>query len=145
MKKSFTYLLVSLFIVFISCEKTPAKKIESYFREKHNYSFSNNLKAIFVLTESGCMNCNKQFSEFISKDVAKDDVVCLIKASGTRVDISGIENNGITSFYDTNPDEAILSESGVIFLKNKEIDTIIKIDAKTLDGSFSYIKQKLTK
>jgi len=143
-RKSFLLLIFS-FLLF-SCNTDSSNRefeeIANYFKEKHNYEIDKNHKAIFVLTSKGCGGCNKYFSKFMLSNHHDDNVVYLIKASKSAIDLSGFEDYEGVVFYDTDYQE-IFENSKIIFLKNKEIDTIIAIEPPIILDGFKAINKKL--
>lgn len=100
---------------------------------------------IFILTERGCVSCNRSFSNFIEKEL-DDHSLCILNASGRIVDISYYLENELKNVafdYDnlfiTNN---IVETSSVIYLKNKEIDTIIELNVEQLERQFKFFKSK---
>jgi len=142
-QKNFLYLIFS-FLLF-SCDINSSKKkfeeIANYFKENHHYEINQNCKAIFILTSKGCGQCNKNFSKFMLFK-QYDDVIYLIKASKNTIDLSGFENYKGIIFYDTEYQE-IFEKSKVVFLKNKQIDTIITIEPQIILDDFKAINKKL--
>jgi len=143
-QKSFLLLIFS-FLLF-SCSNNSVKKefeeIENYFNQTHNYQIDQNCKAIFVLTSRGCVSCNKYFSKFMLYNSYDNDVVYLIKASKNVIDLSEFKDYKGVVFYDTEYQE-IFENSKIIFLKNKEIDTIIAIEPQIILNNFKGINYKL--
>lgn len=79
----------------------------------------------------------------ITNQYAGDEIIYLIKASKNIIDLSVYKSyNGII-FYDFEYKDNIFDGSKVIFLNDKKIDTIVNIEALTLEESFSFIKDKL--
>lgn len=132
----------------MSCDRkvgdNKLEEITTYFKANHNYQVNDNTKAIFVLTSIGCKPCNRKFSELmITNQYAGDEIIYLIKASKNIIDLSVYKSyNGII-FYDFEYKDNIFDGSKVIFLNDKKIDTIVNIEALTLEESFSFIKDKM--
>ncbi len=109
--------------------------ILNYFEEKHGVSISNEITEIFVLTEVMCPICNKVFADFITKFINNETSVLVINARGTQVDIRPFLNNDDNVFFDPGLDNnkyEIFSNTKVVFLSDKSIDTIIIINTKNL-------------
>jgi len=150
MIQKYFILLIFSFQILASCDKKSDdyrfEEITSYFITKHDYLVGDNTKAIFVLTSIGCKPCNKKFSELmITNQYAQNDIVYLIKASKNIIDLSDYKSYSGTVFYDFTYEDNIFDGSKVIFINNKKIDTIVNIEALTLEESFSYIKDELQK
>ena len=140
---TFKYCL--LLFLFASCntDKKEAyyKGIDNYFQTNHEFNITDSIKAVFVLTEQNCMPCNKKLSEFRVHNNNKE-LVYLIKASGSAVDISPYENMQGNIFYSYD-DTPLFKESQVILLNNKSIDTVIKVNAKTIYDDLDFISKKI--
>lgn len=134
-----------MLFLFSSCnaDKNEAyyKDIDNYFQTNHEFKIADNSKAVFVLTEQNCMPCNKKLSEFMVHNNSKD-LVYLIKASGSAVDISAYKNMQGNIFYSYD-DTPLFKESQVILLNHKSIDTIIKVNAKTIYDDLDFISKKI--
>jgi|GEM_PF-1118405 len=143
-QKSFLLLIFSFFL--FSCNNNSVKKefkeIANYFKETHNYEIDQKCKAIFVLTSRGCNSCNKYFSKFMLSNSYDSDVIYLIKASKNAIDLSGFEDYNGVVFYDTDY-QKFFGNSKIIFLNNKQIDTIIIIEPQTILDGFQIINQKM--
>lgn len=100
---------------------------------------------IFILTERGCVSCNRSFSNFIEKEL-DDHSLCILNASGRIVDISYyLENelkNVVFDYDNLFITNNIVETSSVIYLKNKEIDTIIELNVEQLEKQFKFFKSK---
>ncbi|MGE4346783.1 MAG: hypothetical protein AB7D46_05135 [Flavobacteriaceae bacterium] len=142
-RESFIFLIFSSLL--LSCTKSDQQysEIQQYFQEKHQFSVDENIDAIFVLTARGCVPCNQKFSYFMLSNKNNKQSIYLIKAPKNRIDLSAYKNYKGVVFYDTNYKENIFDSSKVIFLNNKKVDTIVQIEALTLEKSFTYIKERL--
>ena len=134
-----------LLFLFTSCSedknKAYYKDVAAYFQTNHQFEITSHIKAIFVLTEQNCMPCNKKLSDFMVNNNQKE-LVYLIKASGAAVDISPYEDMQGNIFYSYD-DPPLFNESQVILLNNKSVDTIIKINAKTIYDDLDFIHEKI--
>ena len=116
----------------------------------HGYSEGERLskfRAIFVLTEEGCLPCTKAFARILENHV--DDTTCLfwVSAMGTGLDITPYRSSGKRVIWDYDnrlQDSGILVGSGAIILANGKIDTIVHIgNARTAAESLNYISDLL--
>lgn len=107
----------------------------------------NDLRAVFVLTEDGCLPCSKAFSGILEEHL--DDTTCLfwVSALGTGLDITPYRSTGervIWDYDDRLRASGILLGSGAILLKSGQIDTIIPIgNARTVAASLNYLSDRL--
>ncbi|MDO4728236.1 MAG: hypothetical protein Q4B43_04435 [Bacteroidota bacterium] len=119
------------------------KDMETYFRSKHNYNIADN-DVIFALTSNGCRGCNVMLSDYMLSNTYP--AVYLISASSNSLDLSEYKKRKGNIFMDWSNDKklsALFDKSKVIFIKNKQIDTIVQIEAKTLEQTISYIKEQV--
>jgi len=144
-QKNFLLLIFSFLLFYCNDNsvKKELEKIESYFKKTHNYEIDQKCKAIFVLTSNGCGSCNKYFSKFMLSNHYDNDVVYLIKASKNIIDLSEFKDHKGVVFYDTEYQE-IFENTKVIFLNNKQIDTIIAIEPQIILDGFKAINHKLS-
>ncbi|MGM0478401.1 MAG: hypothetical protein ACQERC_04185 [Bacteroidota bacterium] len=98
---------------------------------------------VFILTERGCVNCNRSFSNFIEKELDEHSL-CIVNASGRIVDISYYQKNEAQNiifdydrFFVKND---VIETSSVIYLKNNEVDTIVELDEEQLGRQFEFFK-----
>ncbi|CAN5458766.1 hypothetical protein BH10BAC1_BH10BAC1_08660 [soil metagenome] len=161
MEKLFSYCLalisgsiVAFLIITATCGCTSTNSvkenncfdsIKKYFVERHNYNIESGIKKIFVITENGCVPCNKKLAELCSYSIHNNSCIMLITSTGTQVDISNFNPAEKNIFFDQNVTETpyeIFYTSKVIFIKNKAIDTIITLDAHQLEKQFEIIKTR---
>lgn len=140
-------ILLSLFINSCSQAKKQKEKsinrptVESIIKDSliHNLNYQN----VYYLSERGCHNCNKSFSEFLISTFS-DKNLYIIGASGQIVDIS---------FYmDKQADNIVFDEkdyletytkwkgSTGITIQNGKIDTIIELNSDSLIQQFKYFE-----
>lgn len=161
MKKSLTaYLNFKSFIYILLCSisyscnytnndtenRSDLKNIKDYFKNTHKVQLSTKISKLFVLTEEGCIPCNKKFSEIVSDELNNEKTIILIAASGMRVDISGFKNGKNVYFdnqinFSQNP---AFINSKVIYFKENTIDTILNIEAKDFENIVELIRKRRT-
>lgn len=143
-----------LAIAFSSCSSSIQTKVDEQNDQLERLVYVdgkvqqiNDLKAIFVLTEEGCLPCNRSFGEIIENHL--EDSTCLIwvTAMGTGLDISAYRSNEkhvIWDYEDRMRAVGILKGSGVILLQDGRIDTVIQIgNARTVTASLNYLSNRL--
>jgi len=143
--KSFILLICSLLFI-LSCANPSEEEyteIKQYFKNTHNYEIDNDLQAVFVLTSIGCKPCNNSFSQFMLSKNYNDKAIYLIKASRNVIDLSEYKNYKGAIFYDSKFEDNIFSNSKVIFINDRKTDTIINIEALSLEKSFRLIENKM--
>lgn len=140
-------LLISLGIIVIGCEESSTKtskdytKLEDYFGKIHLFKLTPKINSIFVLTDKGCMPCNKKFAKKL-KQMDKDSSLVLITAKQTSINLSGFDlsskKNVFNDVYFSN-DYPFLRRSKVIYLGDKKIDSVIELNVRELDHQFNVI------
>lgn len=145
-------ILPLLLFWLLSCKtESQYDVLVNYLLNEHSYTLNENIQAIAVVSENGgCMNCNRSFSSFISTEINNPSVVFLVCSTGQRIDISPyINSQGAATVlldqHDKFSETKILDGSGVIFIHQNIIDTIVKIDIETKDEGYIFIRNKLSK
>jgi hypothetical protein len=106
-----------------------------------------NIKWIALIDERGCSGCNITFSTVISKFINKNEGLILVSSTGRVVDIGPYLADSARNVFDANIQDFvklnILKKSGIIFLENNKIDTVIVIESKELKKQIEYIDERL--
>jgi hypothetical protein len=135
--------------IFFSCAnhsvKTPEnqfKVLEKYFAVNHKFQLNKNISEILILSDQGCITCNKSFANILSQRINNPHLLLVITASGNAVDLSKfIENKSENIFYDYKAevsDLLNLKGSGIISISDQKVDTIIVLDAIHLKANLDY-------
>lgn len=123
------FFIVLFFFLFSSCrQNSEIQRIKDYFAEVHHYTIKAN-QIIILLSDYGCLHCNRTFSENEIKYIANKKVVFLIMANESYLDLSRYLNKK-NVFFDNKKilsDYGIDDKSGFIEIKNNKIDTIVHI------------------
>lgn len=150
------FLLLCCFILCYSCNKSqPVSEkhikpgLNDFFTKAKMHGYDQETTSILILSEEGCMSCNKMFSNLLQCFINKPNAIILISASGTRIDISPFQHDSIKNvlFDESNEfsDLNLVEKSGAIFLHKGQIDTIINIEARNLEEQLGYIKNRIQK
>ncbi len=124
------YLSMVLFFL-VSCQQSgDIQQIKNYFREVHHYTMGNGNQTIIILSDNGCIHCNKTFSENEKKYIENKKVVFLITADENYLDLSQYLNKSNVFLDDRKmlTDYGIKDQSSFIVIKNNKIDTIVHIE-----------------
>jgi len=140
------FILILLLLVFscsLSEDEKNYNKLKT-FLGNNNFEIEN-YSSILIVSESGCMNCNKSFANIVKRNLNSKDNLIIISAKGTGVDISPFleSKNTILDFENKFAKLALIKNSASIFLDNNKIDTIINIKAKNIKETLTYINSKL--
>ena len=148
----FSTLINSILLVYIlaSCTENTIEKASTntdsqtlieYLKAKHRYELADKIKTVFILTENGCMSCNQKLAKLMANNLNKPHALFLVLAQGSRIDLSLFPQGKNNVLYD---DEIIrksyFSETKILLLKNKHIDSTLLIDAKQLPEQFRKAK-----
>lgn len=134
-------LFISVFATGCSPFSPPSEfdRLNEYFANRHQLELDDRVKGVFVLSASGCMSCNKKFARLIEAFKDKPDLVVLVTAPSSRIDHSNLQASNF--YFDSRP-EPFLEQSKAILLSKKSIDTILAIDAESVDRNLDYIMEK---
>ncbi len=122
----------------------PYHRIEKFFLK--NNTNIDSVNAILVITNYGeCMNCNRIFADYIKSYVNKKNVKIIITEEGSDIDISPFlnSNNVIFDFEEQFLKIDVVNGTSVIFLNNKQIDTIVNIKSSTFKEQLTFIENKI--
>lgn len=150
MKKLSLLLFILMNNIFSSCNKpenidTNFQILKDYLYESHDYALPDNVKAIFVLTEKGCSGCNQQFSQFMAKNIEKNNTAFIVLSRGKMIDISIFNKGKNNVFFDdfANIKNNLLRKTKCFLVKNKRIFKIIEIESEKLEAQINDIKKYL--
>jgi len=100
---------------------------------------------VYVLTEKGCVSCNRSFSEFIENELDAESL-CIVNASGRIVDISYYQDNELQNvifdYENFLVKNNIVETSSTIFLDKGVVDTVIELDVKQLGRQFEFFQDE---
>lgn len=137
-------IIAFLFLIFsFSCSSSIESNLKEYCN-RQNITFEDNM-IIMVIAENTCIRCNREFSIFSEKYINHPNIDIILTAEGGLFNTSLYEkaNNVQYDFKGRIHKKQIINSSGVIFVKNKTIDTIINIEASRLYKSFNFIENRL--
>lgn len=88
--------------------------------------------AIFVVTEDGCPSCDRAFADLVRTRTSARGCLFLVRAEGRSVNLNGFLEETAQIRFDNDgsfKELGLLKASGVILLKNNQVDTIISLRA----------------
>ncbi|MES2133961.1 MAG: hypothetical protein V4506_16535 [Bacteroidota bacterium] len=124
--------------------KTQYDSILDYFNTRQHLKLNESFTKLFVVTENGCMPCNKKFLNLVKENLADTSAAFVIGVSGNYFDIAELKSSK-NIFMDQSILETgyqLFHRSKIIYLKHKNIDTIITIDARQIEEQFNIIKNR---
>ena len=134
-KQSILFLLCSF--LFISCkEEKYANETVQLFQNKQ-ITIPKKANKIIVISEQGCHSCNKHFYEYFQSNKSNKNCYYIINASGAVLDISELKKGMNENFTLINSKEPFFNETKIIVANNRQIDTIIKINAREITEQIS--------
>lgn len=133
-KKSLFVLKLSIFLFFSSCSIKPNNEFkENNFYQKFNLI---NYDKIIVLTDIGCINCNRKLVTVLAKIKNKKNRFIFIESSGTVYDISELIDSSFknkTLLYKREASKYFkIRESTFIFFENKK-QKMISVTPENID------------
>lgn len=130
----------------VSEQKTTYQLLDEYFITKHKFELSDKQKRIIVITQNHCMSCNKMFASLVLDNINDSSSIILVTSDGSALNIAPFRQHKGIIFFDSSPEIEgdILSETSIIKLKDTSVDTIVKIEARTLEEQFSWFLNDIT-
>lgn len=159
MKKFIQFLIYFNFTLFLlvfaqSCnrptnvndQKDDYQMLQEYFKTQHKFELSDKQKRIIVITQNSCMSCNKMFATLVLDNINDSSSVILVTSDGSGLDIGPFKQHKGLVFFDNSPEIEgdILSSTSIIKLKSMSVDTIVKLEARTLEEQFSWFLNDIT-
>jgi hypothetical protein len=124
--------------------KTDYNKLEDYCLQTHDFKDLKDIEVVVVIDDKGgCLPCSRNFSEFISLYQNNSKFLFFILASGTQIDISNFQKKKDNVYFDFRREFAkteLLKKSGIIVLKDEEIDTVFEVSPSTTEEVFDFIE-----
>ena len=129
---------------FASCTQPIAdEQLDRHLEDALGIPFEKKPRIIIHITEQGCPVCNRGFADMVRPFTHNPDLLVIVHASGTSIDLTGFlrETNTIrhddTGLFRT---VGLLKGSGLIVLENGRIDTIIPVRSSELEEQLIYMQ-----
>ena len=117
-------------------------QLSDYLMNHHHYKINAATKTVFIITDAGCFPCNKKFSNFAARYATNNDVLFIITANGANLDLSLFPKSDSAIFYDSqNKKDKWLKRSSVLIINEAKVDSILIIDAKSIESQIDYVEQ----
>lgn len=129
-------LILGAVLLVFSCSKNQKPDLSdkyallaSYFEDAHNHQLDESSWGIVVISNRGCITCNRKFADFMAQQNENSNLIYIITASSSAIDISPFINmNSKFVFFDERNKIgklSLLEGSGFIFLgTNKLIQSL---------------------
>ena len=144
------FLSVLFFIIIVyscSSDNKNYKNLDSFLKEEISVNNIDSINWIALINESGCIGCNQYFAKEIKKFINNNNGIILVSASGAIVDISPYIADSVENVFRIDIRELeklqLINKSGLIFLKDKNIDTIVEIRANDIKEQLNFINSKI--
>lgn len=152
MRKKLPILYLILISLVWACTKKTNdlsyEEIETYFSERQKQKIPHEAKKIFILSKSGCVSCNKSFTELSTYFLKDSSSIILITHGEPFEGIPEFDDSTYTAhiYYDHNieqfPEYKKLYNNQLLYLSHLKIDTIIPITAEHLLSSMQYVNER---
>ncbi len=127
-------------------EENDYKILENYLLSLSDTLLLKNYDAVLFLSESGCPGCNKSFANTIEKFILnKNNVLVILNAKGQQLNIHPFLSEGLTNVVKDFSNDfyrlGLFLGSGIILLKEGQIENIIVINSEKLQEKLTILKQ----
>lgn len=105
------------------------------------------IKAIVVVSEEGCVSCNKSLAKLVESHLEDSTALVWVSAMGNVVDLTPFRSNPgrvVWDYGDSLRALGLIQGSGAIFLEGGRIDTVVQVEARTLEISLSEVADRLS-
>lgn len=146
-------IIATLFFVFflVSCGTRPGvrtEKLNAYLDAQFRTKVDTTWKGIVVLTMNGCFSCNRYFLESMTRQPDISGYAVLVSASPGTIAPGAYEGKQAVivwkdyqdRFYDTQ----LMKSSGIIYLRQGVVDTIVDLRSEGLEQQVEYMQQRFT-
>ncbi len=138
-----------LILILGSCgtkSESQQELVNKYLKEQHQTQIDSNWKGIIVFTFSGCYDCNRQFIKGINEQTNLSKYAVLVSASPGMISPKIYEKKDVSiilkDYQDKFHETKLLKSSGIIYLENAEIDTIIDIRLEQYSQQLKYVSER---
>jgi len=139
-------------LLLASCDTKPDARTEAlntYLSEQFKTTVDTGWKGIVVLTMNGCFSCNRSFLETMTVQPDLSGYVVLVSAAAGTIPPKAYEDKRAVTvwkdyqdrFYDTQ----LMKSSGIIYIKQGAVDTIVDIRSDVLEQQIDYMRQRFQK
>ena len=141
--------LVSLLLVLISCTGQKSNHpILKRLYEIRGFKITPATRAVIILADNSCLPCNKLMAERMVQYLNDPDIVFVISMRASNINISRYlsaapKQHIIIDEDHVLTDNATIKGSAVLFLNNKTVDTVIQVDAISLQEQVKYLQRRL--
>lgn len=133
-------------IAMMACYPEPATDTSalSQLLEQHDRAPIGSLRAVVFISENGCVVCNRALSALIKDNLADPDVVIVLEATGSVLDISPFLGPGshqvVRDFEGGIRRTGLLDGSGAILLANGAVESTIELSAARINEQLDHLR-----
>lgn len=142
----YSFSAVLFCLLLASCgQKSASDKLLDYAKEQ-GIEIQSDTKAIVILSNKGCVSCNKAMFELSQNYLNSKHVQYIVTANGGLLDIRSFLAAKNVSFDKKKiiHKTGLIEKSGVFFLNKKQkIDTLVNIEAKNIQQALAYIHKRI--
>ncbi|MEI6773291.1 MAG: hypothetical protein WCL18_00185 [bacterium] len=150
--------IVFILIAFIFCGCTDnidiqedyGQGIMDYLKQSGYTSYTlQSYDYIVLVSETGCIGCDKSFSAMVSQKVTMPNILFIIMATGAIVDISAYKPAKNVIMYTYNKDERKLNHRieyyspKVVFLCKGKLYSTFELEAPILEDQLRYLYYRI--
>lgn len=145
----FFYLVFSILCLTQCTEPSEFEELRDYLEQEHSYTLSSEIQAVVVISDQGgCLNCNKAFADFMETYLKTPSILFVVASSGMNLYISAYlsyrdQENVILDRRGRFLNQGFIEKSGVLFIKDGQIETTQMIQLETLSEDLRFIESKL--
>ncbi len=105
-------------------------------------------RPLLYLDEAGCLTCNRHFAELCAVYAKSNNVDLVLRTGGAQIDITPFQKAGKDHIrWDDDGSIAeclgLRSSAALFFTPDGRVDTVVTIEARSLEGSMTYITSRL--
>ncbi|MBL0913215.1 MAG: hypothetical protein IBJ09_12675 [Bacteroidia bacterium] len=132
-----------------SCGTKPdvrTEKLNAYLDAQFRTKADTTWRGIVVLTMNGCFSCNRYFLESMTRQPDISGYAVLVSASPGTIPAGAYEGKQADTvwkdyqdrFYDTQ----LMKSSGIIYLRQGVVDTIVDLRSEGLEQQVEYMQKR---
>lgn len=140
---------ISLLLALLSCtgQKSNHPLLKRLY-EIQGFNITPATKAVIILADNSCLPCNKLMAERMTQYLNDPNVVFVISMRASNINISQYlsaapKRHIIIDEDHVLTDNAAITGSTVLFLKHKNVDTVVQVDAFGLQEQVRYLQSRL--
>lgn len=121
------------------------KETKEYLKSRYDLVPDKNTAKIYIINDLGCGNCILSLSEFVKQKVNGEHAFIIIHSRGNNVDLNGFEDKKrknsriLINHQLINDKNDPFYHSGVIYMNEDKVDTIVNLWGENIAGQLEYI------